>query len=249
MSKMQCSDARELVSALIDGELTGQVKERAAAHVAGCPACNRLAADYRAIGAQMSSGYEQPPLDLTDKIRKRIAGEATTAWRLQSHTILKQAAVLLLACGLSAFASWYLTERAAMRESLEREIVASHVRSLIQDKPVQIASSERHTVKPWFAGKIDFSPTVKDLGAQGFPLAGARVDYVGGRRVAALVYMRRLHVINVFVWPSPGDGPYEPQVVALNGYNGLMWTAEGMTHWAVSDLNLPELKELQASLR
>ena len=129
------------------------------------------------------------------------------------------------------------------------EIVASHVRSLMQDKPVQIASSERHTVKPWFGGKIDFSPNVKDLAAQGFPLVGARVDYVGGRRVAVLVYMRRLHVINVFMWPSTGEGPREPQAISLKGYNSVAWTAGDMTQWAVSDLNLPELREFQALLQ
>lgn len=248
---MQCNDAHELVSALIDGELTGGVAEHAAAdHIAACPLCQRLAADYRAIGAQVASGYEKPPADLGDKIRKRLADETPmAAWRLRPGTMLKQAAVLLVACGLSAGASWYLAERAAMRDGLEREIAASHIRSLMQDKPVQIVSSDRHTVKPWFAGKIDFSPPVKDLGAQGFPLAGARVDYIAGRRVAALVYMRRLHVINLFVWPDPGAVPNEPQTVALKGYNGLMWTTDGMAHWAVSDLNVPELKELQALLR
>jgi anti-sigma factor RsiW len=85
--------------------------------------------------------------------------------------MVRQAAVLLLACGLSAFAGWYLAQQVVTRNRLERDIVASHVRSLLQDKPVQIASSERHVVKPWFAGKVDFSPTVKDLSAQGFPLS------------------------------------------------------------------------------
>ena len=245
---MQCRDAREVVSAFIDDELAGEAQRLAVAHLEGCPACKKLADDYRSIRAQVASGYTNPPSDLADKIRKRIAAEEADAWRSRSKPRMLQAAALLLACGLSALASWYLTERAESRDRLERDILSSHVRSLMQDKPVQIASSERHAVKPWFGGKVDFSPTVKDLTAQGFPLVGARVDYVGERRVAALVYMRRLHVINVFIWPSRGDGQGQPQVVALKGYHGIVWTADGMTNWAVSDLNLPELKELQALL-
>jgi anti-sigma factor RsiW len=246
---MQCKDAREFVSAFIDGELAGDLAKGAAAHIETCPSCGRLAADYRAIGRQVAGGYSPAPLDLADKIRARIAAERTLDRPSRMRSLVLLAAALLLTCGLSAFTTWYLTHQAEMRGRLQNEIVASHVRSLMQDKPVQIASSERHAVKPWFGGKIDFSPNVKDLAAQGFPLVGARVDYIGGRRVAVLVYMRRLHVINVFIWPSAGDGQREVQAMSLHGYNGLEWTASDMTQWAVSDLNVPELKELQALLQ
>lgn len=248
---MQCTDAREFVSAFVDGELAGELQQRAGAHIATCSACSKLADDYRDIGRHIASGYEPPASDLADKIRKSIDSESAATASVQQrglHSLLRQAAVFILACGLSALAGWYLTQQAVTRNRLERDIVASHVRSLLQDKPVQIASSERHVVKPWFAGKVDFSPTMKDLSAQGFPLVGARIDYVEDRRVAALVYMRRLHVINVFIWPNSG-GSSEPQAVAFKGYNGVTWTAEGMTYWAISDLNALELKELQALVR
>ena len=249
---MQCSDAREFVSAFIDGEMAGEVPHGAAAHIETCPSCKKLADDYRTIGRQVASGYVHPPLDLAAKLRMRmrIAAEADVmpSAAPRRRTFMLQAAALLLACALSALASWYVTRQTETRDRLQSEVVATHVRSLMQDKPVQIASSERHTVKPWFAGRIDFSPNVKDLGAQGFPLVGARVDYVGGRRVAVLVYMRRLHMINVFMWPSIGTGAAEPQTSTFNGYNGVTWTANHMTQWAVSDLNLRELKELQALL-
>lgn len=120
--------------------------------------------------------------------------------------------------------AWHLTHQAEIRGHLQTEIIASHVRSLMQDKPVQIASSEQHTVKPWFGGKIDFSPTVKDLAAQGFQL------------------MRRFHVINLFLWPSAGESFGGPQVVSLHGYNSVIWTAGNIGQWAVSDLSLPQLK-------
>jgi anti-sigma factor RsiW len=207
------------------------------------------AGEFRAIGRQIALGYAQAPADLAERIRNRIATERDGGRRPGMRAGLLWAAALLLTCGLSALASWYLTYQAETRSRLQNEIVASHVRSLMQDKPFQIASSERHTVKPRFGGKIDFSPNVKDLAAQGFPLVGARVDYVAGRRVAVLVYMRRLHVINVFIWPSVPAGPHEPQARSLQGYNTITWTADDMTQWAVSDLNVAELRELRALLQ
>ena len=249
---MKCSNAQEFVSAFIDGELVGEAQQAARAHIIRCPACQALADDYRAMGRQVAGGYEPAPSDLADKIQNRIALEDVAAptdrWSSLRRLML-QAAVLLLVSGLSALTSWYLTDRAAVRERVERDIVASHVRALMQDRPVQVASSERHTVKPWFAGKVDYAPPVAEFAEQGFPLAGARVDYVGDRRVAVLVYMRRLHVINVFVWPSANPPVAQPHIVALRGYNGLTWTSGGMTHWAISDLNLEELKQFQALLR
>jgi len=108
-----------------------------------------------------------------------------------------------------------------------------------------VASSDAHTVKPWFAGRIDFSPEVKDLAADGFPLLGGRLDFVGGRRVGAVVYKRRLHTINVFMWPSAGPGDAAPRLVARNGYNLLAWSRGGVDYWAVSDLSAGDLRQLQ----
>jgi anti-sigma factor RsiW len=115
----------------------------------------------------------------------------------------------------------------------------------------QVASSDRHTVKPWFAGRLDFSPAVKDLAAEGFELTGGRLDIVGDRRIAALVYKRRQHIINVFMWPaSAGLGLESTGAMraSLRGYNVLTWTSDGLTYWAVSDLNAAELGELQKLL-
>ena len=131
---------------------------------------------------------------------------------------------------------------------LERDVLAAHVRSLLQDSPTQVASSEAHTVKPWFAGRLEFAPSVKDLAAEGFPLAGARLDYIGERRVAALVYRRRLHVVNVFVWPAADAADSTPRALTLRGYNLLTWSRGGIAYWAISDLNMAELQRLQALL-
>ena len=155
--------------------------------------------------------------------------------------------MLAFACALTAVATAVLFSSSERNTLLEREVVSAHVRSLLQDSPFQVASSDTHTVKPWFSGRIDFSPAVKDLTAEGFPLLGGRIDYIGERRVAALVYRRRQHAVNVFLWPSTGTG--EPGHDALKGYNLLAWNSGGMTYWAISDLNGEELQQLQALLR
>lgn len=131
--------------------------------------------------------------------------------------------------------------------NLEGELTGSHVRALMANHLTDIASSDQHTVKPWFQGKLDYSPPVQDLGMQGFPLVGGRLDYLSGRAVAALVYRRHDHLINVFVWPDSGDG--QTTLGAHQGYNVLHWRGGGMQYWAVSDVNAAELQTLGRLLR
>jgi anti-sigma factor RsiW len=246
---MRCEEARDLVGPFVDGELTGQQKQELEIHVASCPTCNELADDYRSIGRQLRAGYQRAPVDLADTIRSALARERPAA----SHSardrrqLLQRAAVLLLTVGATAFLTWVLAQNLAEQALVERDVVVAHVRSLIQEAPFQIASSDRHTVKPWFNGRVDFAPQVKDLAADGFPLAGGRLDVIGDRRVAAVIYKRRQHLINVFMWPTAGiDSP--ARAVVSKGYNVLTWTAGGTTYWAVSDLNAAEMTELQKLL-
>lgn len=152
------------------------------------------------------------------------------------------AASIALAVALSAI----LVQRSG-RDTVEEQIFASHVRSLQVDHLMDVASSDQHTVKPWFAGKLDFSPPVRDLREQGFTLEGGRLDYLDGRSVAALVYRRHQHVINVFVWPQ-SSAPAENSS-AREGYNMLRWSEGGFAFWAISDLNLTELRELARLLQ
>ena len=161
---------------------------------------------------------------------------------------MAQAATLVVVAGLSSLVSWQLGESRARHTVLQRDVVSAHARSLLQESTVQVASSQSHTVKPWFNGRIEFAPSVKDLTDRGFPLIGGRVDFVGGQRVATLVYKRRLHFINVFIWPEAEDASPGPMPTAVQGYNTVSWTAGGLTYWAISDLNARELAELQALL-
>jgi anti-sigma factor RsiW len=133
---------------------------------------------------------------------------------------------------------------------LTRELVAGHVRSqMLPSHRFDVASSDPHTVKPWFEGKLDFSPPVKDLAGQGFPLIGGRLDYLHNRPVAALLYQRRKHSINLFLWPSsPGD-EVAPATATQQGFRMIRWMKSGMTFWAVSDLNMGELQEFVRLIR
>jgi anti-sigma factor RsiW len=152
------------------------------------------------------------------------------------------AAALLLAVSAAWNVALYRS-RSSGADLIAESVLSSHVRSLMGTHLLDVPSSDQHTVKPWFNGKLDFSPDVRDFAAQGFPLIGGRIDYVGGRPVAALVYQRRQHIINLFTWPSAAaDG--EPDVTH-NGYHVRHWNSGGMAWWAVSDLNPGELRQFE----
>jgi anti-sigma factor RsiW len=159
---------------------------------------------------------------------------------------LRQAAVILLAVAISAGTALWM-QGTSNNAALSRDALAAHVRSLIQDSPVQVASLDTHVVKPWFAGRIDYAPVVKDLSGDGFQLVGGRLDYVDGQRVAALVYKRRLHQISVFVWPT-GARDASLSIAKIDGFNVIGWSKGGMSFRAVSDLNEGELRDLQSLL-
>lgn len=245
---MSCRESQELLHGYADGQLDLVRSLEMERHFRECPACSREYENLRGMRSAMSGSlpYFQPRAGLERRLHARLraesgAGRFAPPWRW--------AAVAAMVV-LTAAVTWRTTlvgHRPA--EILAEEVVSSHVRSLMAEHLTDVPSSDRHTVKPWFNGKLDFSPTVADFPDQGFALSGGRLDYLGGRSVAALVYRRRQHVINLFVWPAPQQADAEIQTTDRQGYHALDWTKAHMNYWAVSDLNVRELTEFAELIR
>ncbi len=239
---MNCQDVEARLGAYLDGELDASETAAVSAHLKGCPECaaslDRLRAVRTAVRAELPA-YRAP-----DTLRMRIrdvvreAAPALSPARPPAWRWLAVAAAVVLA----VVGTWKVASDRGGENVLAEEVLAAHVRSLLPGHLTDVLSSDQHTVKPWFNGKLDFSPPVADESAAGYPLLGGRLDYVGGRLVAALVYGRRLHDINVFVWPS-GEGALSGGAsrAERNGYHLYHWTRGGMVFWAVSDLDQAEL--------
>ncbi len=249
---MRCERARELIGAHVDGELEGSDAAAVAAHIESCRECQKQMHDIGQIGGVLRAlGREPAPPGLLARVRSGLAGAAVQQGaRLPRLTtgMVRRAAALVAACALSALLTWWVVVAGSRSERLQQELLAAHVRSLLQDSQIQVASADTHTVKPWFAGRVDFSPEVKDLTAEGFPLLGGRLDYVHDRRVGVLVYRHRLHIINVFMWPAGSAEATAPSLMTKNGYNLLTFNRGGISYWAVSDLEAGELRRLASLL-
>ena len=257
---MRCEEVRDLASAWLDRELTDGLAREIAAHEAGCPDCHALVADLRRALTQVARlGREPSPAGLEDRVRARLAEERGFAADAPSVAVprrfsawparlARQAAAMAAVCLLSVAGTWTALERHDAAAEARHDVLTAHVRSLLQDSPIQVASSDSHTVRPWFNGRVEFAPPVKDLAAEGFQLVGGRLDFVEGHRVAALVYRRRLHTISVFVWPEGAAAAHAVRPAQQAGLNLLSWSKDGLVWWAVSDLNADELRELRALL-
>ena len=197
----------------------------------------------------------QAPQSLRDFARQHAPPDDAAISPITRRRSPGVARPLLYAAGIAvAFLGGLTADRAiqsgregsATRNALVAELVDNHVRSLIGDHLTDVRSTDQHTVKPWFAGKIDFAPRVVDLTAKGFPLLGGRVDYVHGHTTAALAYGRRRHIVNLFIWPS-GRSDGTIQTAAYNGYSLKHWTADGMSYWLVTDAAPADLEAFRAA--
>ena len=245
---MRCETARDLICVGIDGDLSATRTQELRDHVADCADCRNFAREMNALRDDLRrfAGLLAPPTLRADLSAALDAAERDQL-PFQRRPIVRQAMAMAAVCLLSVFGTWTFLREAPPADA-RAEVLTAHIRSLLQDSPIQIASSDSHTVRPWFNGRVEFAPVVRDLTADGFPLIGGRLDYLAGRRVAALVYKRRLHVVNVFIWPTPKEAHDTVQAIQTDEYSLLTWTRGGLRFWAVSDLNPMELAELRALL-
>ncbi|MGH8456126.1 MAG: anti-sigma factor family protein, partial [Stenotrophobium sp.] len=243
---MNCEEMRPQITAYIDGELDATRAVALEQHLVACAECAALHRQQSALSkaVRTQATYHRAPETLRMRLRASLPQQVSapvvqrrprSAWMQWSGAL---AASLALAIGLNIF----LSGRQADRQ-LEDELIAGHVRSLQANHLEDVISSDHHTVKPWFTGKLDFSPPVNDLSAVGFPLTGGRLDYIDGRAVAALIYRHGPHTINLFVWPSAPSGVQTPlRLETRKGYNLMHWTDRGMNFWAVTDMDAAQLK-------
>jgi anti-sigma factor RsiW len=263
---MNCEEATKLMDGYLDGELdpiTSQTIER---HLRDCPNCDPA---YKTHGSLISvignaAPYYKAPAELRERIQSSLRKEIGERLarnggqnnrslfqrkRSEPRTIvlgtswnwLALAAAILLA----AIIGWNFLpqlQRPGSDQLLATQLIASHVRSLMANHLTDVASSDQHTVKPWLDAKLDFAPPVVDLASEGFPLIGGRLDYLDNRPVAALVYQRRKHFINVFVWPGEAAAARPAMAMSHQGYQLLHWADPDFNYWAVSDVSANDLQ-------
>jgi anti-sigma factor RsiW len=257
MKTDDCAEMHLLIQADADGELTPADAAAVGAHLEHCSACAIVQADLQSLSQRMRRElpYYAAPDSLQATIRARIAAAATPVaatpstandnrvswWQRLPRPRLGP--VIPFGGGFALAACLALVFLMPSATGLPDAIVSGHVRALQPGHLMDVVSTDQHTVKPWFDGRLDFAPPVKDFKTAGFPLAGGRLDYLAGKQVAALIYQRRQHLIDLYVWPDGSHIDHDPTEGSRNGYNFLHWSTDGMAFWAVSDLDAKELKD------
>jgi anti-sigma factor RsiW len=233
---MTCTDVANLIDPYMDGELDADGSAGVAAHVATCASC-RLQLEQREGLRRLLQGvpyYDAPP-----RVHAAVHGATTAMYRRRRVQAWMAAAATVLIAIASVEGVRVRQERQATALTADA-VIARHVEALAAPL-IEVPSSDQHTVKPWFQGKLDFSPPVPDLASHGFTLVGGRVDRIDGQPVAALVYRRRLHVIQVFVWPARSN-VRATDARTVRGFHEHHWTMGDLSMWAVSDVNDDDLK-------
>jgi anti-sigma factor RsiW len=251
---MNCDHVRPLLDALCDGELDLVRQLELEAHVRTCPGCALRATQAAARRGTLRASlprFAAPP-EFRGELRSLLRAADSPAPRTSRPFPVRRVlwnwggVAALLAVALALGYSWGATRTRA--NALLDEAVSDHVRSLQGAHLMDVVSTDQHTVKPWFIGRVDFSPPVVDLAAEGFPLAGGRLDRLGGRPAAALVFRRRLHSINLFVWPAAG-GAVPAHAASQFGYNASGWSKGGLDFLAVSEIPAAELDQFIQAYR
>ncbi|HSS15702.1 MAG TPA: anti-sigma factor [Candidatus Dormibacteraeota bacterium] len=263
---MNCEEATKLMDGYLDGELDPMTSQKIEQHLRDCRKCQQAYEAHTALAHAISRGapYHKAPAELRQRVQSSLRdavgvsasrgaarenrASLTSRWAKRRPVLpeipwnwLALAAAIILA---AIIASSFLPRLRppTSDQFLATQLIASHVRSLMADHLTDVASSDQHTVKPWLDTKLDFAPPVVDLSSEGFPLIGGRLDYLDNRPVAALVYGRRKHFINLFVWPAASDEAKAPKTITREGYQLLHWADSDFNYWAVSDVNVNDIQ-------
>jgi len=263
---MNCEEATKLMDGYLDGELDPITSQTIEQHLRDCRNCEQTYETHgsliRAIGN--ATPYFKAPAELRERIQsslreeiaeppaRKVVRDSQVLFRRRQpelRTILLGTpwnwlglAAAIIFAAIIALNLMPRLQRPGNDQFLATQLIASHVRSLMANHLTDVASSDQHTVKPWLDAKLDFAPAVVDLSSEGFPLIGGRLDYLDNRPVAALIYQRRKHFINLFVWPAAPDATRTPKTITRQGYQLLHWTDSDFNYWAVSDVNANDLQ-------
>jgi len=240
---MNHDDVTRLLDAYLDGELDLNTCVEVEEHVAGCESCQQKMTERQELIEVIRS--ETPRFEASPFLKTRIRAALREASAPAAAPFWKSIAARWIyggvAVAVAVILAFTISGPGRIPEVVQ-EAVANHVRALQVNHLMDVASTDQHTVKPWFAGKLDYSPQVVDLAPSGYPLIGGRLDVLDNRNVAALIYQRRKHYINLFIWPS--DGKTLPRLLFVeNGYHVLGWTDGGMNYMAVSELGEKEFRD------
>jgi anti-sigma factor RsiW len=253
---MSCEETKNNLHAYLDGELDVVRSVEFEEHLKGCPACSRAHQEYRSLRAAMASPslYFDAPRSLERKVRSAVrkvacAKTARPVWRWTWNWKLEAWFAPFAAAALVTVVTFHFWTQHWTRDQRVQEVLSAHVHSLMVDHLTDVASSDQHTVKPWFTGKLNFSPIVIDPAAEGFPLIGGRLDYVADSPTAAVVYQRRKHYINLFISPANQTASTKEDRLTRHGYNLSHWLQGGMEYWAVSDVNKGDLQQFVQLVR
>jgi anti-sigma factor RsiW len=238
---MTCDEAEILLHALIDGELDAGHAREVEEHIKACPRCAAELAAYREMSQAVAGAdlrFAAPP-----QLRRRIEAALPQTRAPSRRAVLRGFAMGSAASAIAATGLVAVILRDDDAQRVDAEVVSAHLRSLQAGHLTDVLSTDQHTVKPWFNGKLDVSPPVVDLTAQGFTLIGGRLDYVDARAIGAIVYRRRAHIINLFVAQTASTERRPASMESIQGFNIRRWSDRGLNYWAVSDLARDELAE------
>ena len=242
---MTCVEATRLIGPWVDDELDVRSAVDLEGHVARCATCARDREELLALRETARKRLPRYELDPGTEARLLRSVRAVQQPRRVRRQWVREVALMAAAACVAVGVTWSIRRPG---DDAADAIADAHVRSLQGDHLTDVASSDQHTVKPWFQGKLDFSVPTRDYAAEGFPLVGGRLDVLGGRPVAALAYRRRQHVLNLFVWPADG-GEKEPHTSSSRGYRVTSWARGGFEYRLVSDVAAADSSELVALLR